>query len=455
MSKVQAYRWPGQGHEECEKTLAPAEYFNYAFLLGSVRSDASRNCFVMRRLAPILRCIGTRCATATRRWFLATLAICIAIAASWKLLVEEHRSPHPSEEYSAGPREESSSADLNEYFAADQSPDTAGLRPSGSFANLDQAEDRGYLPNSRLAPERFNAALAAGLIDPPGIAFTKPIVPALSPAAERAVFVRSPEVTFPNPPRAMESTAPLVTAAGATTASAAANPTKPIDSVSSNLLAMDKIASAPPRQSAAAEPEDRTPAPRPDENHREGSVPTKKSLTVRFVASARNKSPGNSFVRESMSRNNSWANGAKAGSSSDPRSGDHELRSQDVSENLQRFASDFVRANQNDNVWEQHRYFADSVHFYSEGDLSLASVMAATSRHHREERTKRSEVTGPAVASGPVNGGFFVIEQPVRWTQSQGSKVTQGGSVLRLRVVPIDHGTWKITSIDEEQLLRK
>lgn len=413
------------------------------------RSDASRNSRVMRRLVPILRRKCARCAAATPRGFLTILVICIAIAASWKLLIEEHKSLHLSDEYSAGAREDSSTANFDEYSAADQAPDTARLHPSGSFANSDRAEASGYLPNSRLSRERINAALAAGLIDPSGIAFEKPIVPTLSPAREPAVFLSSPEVTIQNPPRAMESTAPPLAAAGATTASATANPTNSIDSVSSILLTMDKIASSPPRQTAAAEPEDRTPAPPLDENHREGSVPTKKSLSVRFVASARTTSPGNSSGRERMSRNDSLANGAKARSPSDPRSDHHESRSQDVSENLQRFASDFVRANQNDNVAEQHRYFADSVHFYSEGDLSLAGVVAATSRHHREERTKRSEVTGPAVASGPVNGGFFVIEQPVRWTQSQGSKVTQGRSVLRLRVVPIDHGAWKITSIDE------
>jgi hypothetical protein len=89
------------------------------------------------------------------------------------------------------------------------------------------------------------------------------------------------------------------------------------------------------------------------------------------------------------------------------------------------------------------------VHFYREGDLSLAGVEAATRRYRREQLSKRSEVAEPAAATGPVNGGFFVIDQPVRWTQSEGTKVKQGRSVLRLRVVPIDHGGWKITSIDE------
>ena len=150
-----------------------------------------------------------------------------------------------------------------------------------------------------------------------------------------------------------------------------------------------------------------------------------------------------------MSRNNSSANTAKPESSTGRRTDVHDSQSPDLSENLQRFASDFVRANQTDNVAEQHRFFADSVHFYGEGDLSLASVATATRRHHRDQQTKRSEVAEPAAATGPVNGGFFVIEQPVRWTQSQGSKVTQGRSVLRLQVVPINHGGWKITSIDE------
>ena len=89
------------------------------------------------------------------------------------------------------------------------------------------------------------------------------------------------------------------------------------------------------------------------------------------------------------------------------------------------------------------------MHFYGEGDLSLAGVEAATRRYHRDQQSKRSEVAEPAAATGPVNGGFYVIEQPVRWTQSQGSQVKRGRSVLRLRVVPIERGGWKITSIDE------
>ena len=142
-------------------------------------------------------------------------------------------------------------------------------------------------------------------------------------------------------------------------------------------------------------------------------------------------------------------NETKVEKSTGRRTDDRDSQSQDLAQNLQRFALDFVRAHQTDDVAEQERFFADSVHFYREGDLSLAGVAAATRRYHREQQTRRSEAAGPAIAKGPVNGGFFVIEQPVRWTQSQGSKVLQGRSVLRLRVVPINHGGWKITSIDE------
>jgi hypothetical protein len=107
---------------------------------------------------------------------------------------------------------------------------------------------------------------------------------------------------------------------------------------------------------------------------------------------------------------------------------------------LQRFASDFVRTNQTGSLADQHRFYADSVRYYGEGDLSWAGVAAATQRYQRQE-DRRYGAAAPAVVKGPVNGGFYVVDQPVR------SK--RGRSVLRLRVVPTGRSGWKITSIEE------
>jgi hypothetical protein len=116
---------------------------------------------------------------------------------------------------------------------------------------------------------------------------------------------------------------------------------------------------------------------------------------------------------------------------------------------LQRFASDFVQTNQTGSVADQHRFYADSVHYYGEGDLSWASVAAATERHHRQQPNRRYGAAAPAVVKGPVNGGFYVVDQPVSWTRNEGSRSVRGRSVLRLRVVPTGRSGWKITSIEE------
>jgi hypothetical protein len=121
----------------------------------------------------------------------------------------------------------------------------------------------------------------------------------------------------------------------------------------------------------------------------------------------------------------------------------------DTSGDLRRFASSFLQSDQTGNIADQHRFFADSVHYYHEGDLSWAGVAAATRRYHQERQNRRYGAEGAATVKGPVNGGFYVVEQPVSWSRSEGSRVTRGRSVLRLRVVPTDRNGWKITSIEE------
>jgi hypothetical protein len=132
-----------------------------------------------------------------------------------------------------------------------------------------------------------------------------------------------------------------------------------------------------------------------------------------------------------------------------PANRDAPATSHDESTDLQRFALDFVRTDQTGSVADQHRFYADSVHFYDEGDLSWAGVAAAIRRYHRKKQNKRYEAAAPAVVQGPVDGGFYVVDQPVSWSQTDGSRLTHGRCILHLRVVSTDRRNWKITSIEE------
>ena len=116
---------------------------------------------------------------------------------------------------------------------------------------------------------------------------------------------------------------------------------------------------------------------------------------------------------------------------------------------LQRFALDFVQTDMSRNVASEHRFYAESVHFFNEGDLSWSGVAAATRRYHQGNRNKQFQVAGRPVVKGPVNGGFYVVEQPVSWTQNNGSSFSHGRSILRLRVLATGKAGWKITSIEE------
>lgn len=364
----------------------------------------------------------------------------LTVAATWKLLLFEHRFAPASRNYFPEVR-----AEANESPSFDQSSENTGSRPSNPVLDSGPRQKKGQPPYQRLNRERFNAALAAGLIDPSRIEIEGPSVPGLNPSAEHWLTLNSPRVSRQNPPAGLDSGCPTVTAsADRSTDSEAANPTKPIEEISTMAMTMDKPVPTSSRQSAAAAPDGTTPtAPR----RQTVEIASNKPAAVGLIARTGNSSQESSAVRENKHRSNSSGNGTPPESTGDPAI-DHSP-SRELSENIQRFASDFVRANQTEDFREQHRFFADSVHFYREGDLSLAGVEAATRRYRRDQQSKRPEVAGPAVATGPVNGGFFVIQQPVRWTESQGAKITRHQSVLYLRVVPVSHGDWKITSIDE------
>jgi hypothetical protein len=378
--------------------------------------------------------------------FLLILAICITVAASWIFLLADRKPVRASAVNPGNERQAISRLALSERSRADLSAEAAGSRSPSPLTLRDPLETNPF-SNTRIAPERLNAALAAGLIDPSGIAFLNPIVPPVSAATERSISLIGPGVSVQNPIRDMESGAPLATAVIPTRmVSAITNPTKPFIAVSSSALSMEQIPYAQAKPIAQVPPTGTIPAPVSEPIHWKGPI-ARNTPSVRLVARPEFNSPEVSSTQQIRGQHGSARNGTKT--SAKEKTADLDPQAKDVGANIQRFVSDFVRVNQTDDIAGQHRFFAQSVNFYHEGDLSLAGVEAATKRHHHAEQLKRSEVAGPAVATGPVNGGFFVIKQPVRWTQSQGSKITQGRSVLQLRVVPIDHGGWKITSIDE------
>jgi hypothetical protein len=116
---------------------------------------------------------------------------------------------------------------------------------------------------------------------------------------------------------------------------------------------------------------------------------------------------------------------------------------------LRRFALDFVRTEQSGSLADQHRFYAESVHFYGEGDLSWAGVEAATRRYQQENQNRQVGATAPAAVKGPVDGGFYVIDQPVSWSRTDGPRTTRGRSIVRLRVVSSGRAGWKITAIEE------
>ena len=395
----------------------------------------------MRKTPSILRCRCTRCALERRDRFLLILLICTALAASSKLLVEEHA-------YFLAAHASSSNRDSGkmahgefELSNDDRSPETIGLRTSRPFAKSYPS-----LPDPCLSRERFNAALAAGLIDLSRIELAEPDVPKLSLARQPSLSQTWTPVMLPMIAQGTELQAP--SAKSTTVVPMASIPSNPRETTIQRLgTSIGKIAIISSNQVSKAEPE--------TVRHPESSRLTSKQPSIGLISKAGVSAAEISSSEYSKSRRSSPATGANPAVGANPvsratrKADDRNSPPRDLTENLQRFASDFVRANQDDNFAEQHRFFAESVHFYREGDLSLAGVEAATRRYRREQLSKRSEVAEPAAATGPVNGGFFVIEQPVRWTESQGTKVKQGRSVLRLRVVPIDHGGWKITSIDE------
>src|ERR1700736_2170320 len=204
----------------------------------------------MRQPTRILRCKCVRCTVATGRGFLLVLACSLTVAATWKFLLFEHPFAPASREYFPEIR-----AEANELPSFDQSSGNTGSRPSNPVLDSGPREKKGPPPYyQRLNRERFNAALAAGLIDPSRIEIEGRTVPGLNPSAEHWLTLRGPGVSMQNPPVGLDSGRPPVTAsADRSTDSAAANPAKTIEAIST--MAMTKPVPPSSRQSAATAPD--------------------------------------------------------------------------------------------------------------------------------------------------------------------------------------------------------
>ena len=309
---------------------------------------------------------------------------------------------------------------------------------------------RGDLPDARIPRELENAALAAGLVDPSKIDLT-----GLYPLSREATAQNDGGASPPEAARGANSELKLgslgVIAPSSASPSMRTEPTRA--SVTSALVTSasesSQIASVPPKRSVETEPDESMPPPIGRENDGGGTRGAMKKNSARPAARTAIGALGNTAPEERKGLADYPRKDNKLEPQASQRSGDLAPPPVGLTGDLQRFVSDFLRTDQSNNVAEQRRFYADSVHFYGEGDLSWSGVAAATRRFHQQQQTRRSEIAQPAATKGPVNGGFYVVEQPVVWTKASGSQLKRGRSVLRLRVIPIDRGGWKITSIEE------
>ena len=304
---------------------------------------------------------------------------------------------------------------------------------------------RGDLPDARIPRELENAALAAGLVDPSKTDFTSSY--AVSGEATAQIDGRA------SPPEAARGANSELKFGSLGVLAPASDPpstrTEPTSASVTSALEPSQIASVPPKRSVETVPDESMPPPTGRENDGGGTHGAMKKNSSRPAARTAIGALGNTAPEERKGLADYPRKDNKLDAQASQRTGDPAPSPVGLTGDLQRFVSDFLRTDQSNNVAEQRRFYADSVHFYGEGDLSWAGVAAATRRFHQQQQTRRSEIAQPAATKGPVNGGFYVVEQPVVWTKASGSQLKRGRSVLRLRVIPIDRGGWKITSIEE------
>jgi hypothetical protein len=129
-----------------QKILASRGSFLYLNKRASEQSNASHPLACMSRQVPSLRCNYSRCATASGRWILSILAICITTAASWIVLVEDHKPVRANDESLNGFHDEKSRAGRSEFLANEQSSESLRSRASRAGANSVPSDLKSGLP---------------------------------------------------------------------------------------------------------------------------------------------------------------------------------------------------------------------------------------------------------------------------------------------------------------------
>jgi hypothetical protein len=398
----------------------------------------------MRRILTLSRCKCSRCIAARLLRLFALLGLSIAVVATARFLTIP---PHAV-----------FSNHVNIINATEEAPESPSREISlaeHSFPMIEPPNSRPFvvksgLPDAIIPRELENAALAAGLVDPSKIDLTTPSSALAEATAQNDARAGQPEAAL----GATSQLNPGDLAVVAPPSAPAHERTEPAGALAADAPERNGFASAPPRRSAETVADESMPplASRENtnrENYGSGARGAMKKASLRQVARTGIGALGNASAEERKALADYPRKGNKSEPPPSPRTGDRPPPPEDLSGDLRRFVADFVRTDQSNNVADQRRFYADSVHFYGEGDLSWTGVAAATRRYHQQEQTRRAEIAEPAATKGPVNGGFYVVEQPVVWTKTQGSQLMRGRSVLRLRVVPIDRGGWKITSIEE------
>jgi hypothetical protein len=346
--------------------------------------------------------------------------------------------------------DEATKYSFSELRTAEPSLPTIEPARTAAAENLWRFVMKRDLPDGRVPRELENAALAAGLVDPSKIDFTSAYPVSGEAKAQQDARTSQQEVAHRATSDLKFGSFFAIIPASAP-ASVRTEPTNPSITAASE---PSQMASVPSKRSEETAGDESMPAlaSREDASREYYGSATRggmKKASLRKVVRTVGSLFGNASVEERKALADSPRKDNRSEPSPSQRTGDPPAAPEDLSGDLRRFVSDFVRTDQSNNVADQRRFYADSVHFYGEGDLSWAGVAAATRRYHQQDQMRRSEIAEPAATKGPVNGGFYVVEQPVIWTKAQGSQLKRGRSVLRLRVVPIDRGGWKITSIEE------
>src|ERR1700722_981933 len=236
----------------------------------------------MKRPDPILRCSCPGCTIAPGPRILAILVVCIAIATGCIILVDDYKAVHGKEEKLTATRDGTSRVGYRE-FSSERSSEFVRTRAYRRGGNSETSESKNDLP---LAPcvsrSGFNAALAAGLIDPSRMELAKPLNPGLEAVREQTISLIGPVSGFWNPLPNLDSEIALTTVPVATPTPTADNPLKSTDALSSLSGAMGGMGSSPARQSDGSGLDRRPPSSGPSKSAR----PKNKPLPVRLTAVA-------------------------------------------------------------------------------------------------------------------------------------------------------------------------